>query len=300
MEESDLQNQPVAPIIDPQAEEKPEEVKFVAPPENLPMMNLMEIPVGLIKPNPWQPRKTFNEESLKELADSIREHGVLQPLVVVPLSDGNYQLIVGERRLRASKLAGLAKVPAVVRDFLEEQKKLEIALIENIQRHNLDPVEEATAYQQLIDEYSLTQEEVAKKVGKARTTVTNLLRILHLPLKIQNAIAEGVISEGHGRAILGIMGMEKQLALFELVVKEDMTVRAVEEKVRELLERPKVIRAPRASSDPEVLALETELRGKLGTRVRVQKTGEAGKITIEFYSQEELNGFMDRINKLEQ
>lgn len=264
-----------------------------------PVLNLAEILLDLIQPNPWQPRKVFNEQALQELAASIREHGILQPLVVVPLPDGKYQLIVGERRLRAAKLAGLTKVPVVIRDFMEEQKKLELALIENIQRHNLNPIEEAMAYQQMVDQYQLTQEEVAKKVGKGRTTVTNVLRLLHLPLKIQNAVAEDVISEGHARAILALMGMEKQLALFELVVAQDMTVRQVEEKVRELLDRPKIIRAPRGPSDPELAALESELRGKLGTKVRVQKSGDSGKITIEFFSAEELNSFLDKINKLD-
>ncbi len=276
------------------------EVKFTPPPENLPVLNLAEIAIDLIKPNPWQPRRVFNEDALQELAASIREHGILQPMVVVPLPDGMYQLIVGERRLRASKLAGLTKVPVVIRDFMEEQKKLELALIENIQRHNLDPIEEAMAYQQMIDLYHMTQEEVAKKVGKGRTTVTNMLRLLHLPLKIQNALAEGTISEGHARSILAMPGMEKQLALLDLIIAEDMTVRAVEDKVRELLERPKAVRAVRGSTDPDVAALESELRGKLGTKVRVQKSGESGKITIEFFSSEELNNFLDKVHKLEQ
>lgn len=269
------------------------------PPENLPVMSLADISVDLIVPNPWQPRKVFNQQALEELAESIKQHGVLQPLVVVPMPDGTYQLVMGERRLRASKIAGLAKVPVIIRDFVEEQNKLEMALIENIQRHNLDPIEEAMAYQQLIDQYKLTQEEVAKKVGKGRTTVTNMLRLLHLPLKIQNALVEGIITEGHARGILGLMGMEKQISLFELIVENNMTVRQVEDKVRELLERPKLVRAPRAPSDPEVTALESELRGKLGTKVKVQKSGESGKITIEFFSQEELNNFMDKVSKLE-
>lgn len=257
--------------------------------------SLTQIPVELIKPNPWQPRKIFKEEQLKELSDSIREHGVLQPLVVVPLPDGYYQLIVGERRLRASQMAGLPRVPVIIRDAMEEQKKLELALIENIQRHNLDPIEEAMAYQQLIDQYHLTQEEVAKKVGKGRTTVTNMLRLLHLPLKIQRAVAEDVITEGHARAILGLIGMEKQLALFDMIVAENMTVRQVEDKVREIMERPKQIKAPRGNTDPEVMALESELRGKLGTKVKVQKRGDSGRIMIEFYSREELNNLLDKI-----
>jgi ParB family chromosome partitioning protein len=154
------------------------------------------------------------------------------------------------------------------------------------------------AYQQMVDQYQLTQEEVAKKVGKGRTTITNVLRLLHLPLKIQNAVAEEIISEGHARSILAMMGMEKQLALFEMIVAQDMTVRQVEDKVRELLDRPKMVKAQRGL-DPEVAAIESELRGKLGTKVRVQKSGDSGKITIEFFSAEELNSFLDKVHKLD-
>jgi ParB family chromosome partitioning protein len=265
----------------------------------VPEQNLIEVPIDLIKPNPWQPRKIFKEENLSELAASIKEHGILQPMVVVPMPDGSYQLIMGERRLRASKIAGLTKVPVIVRDAMEEQRKLEMALIENIQRHNLDPIEEATAYQQLIDAYHLTQDGVAKKVGKNRTTVTNTLRLLNLPLKIQRAIAEGVISEGHGRGILGVSGMEKQLALLDLVIAENMTVRQVEEKAREIMQRPKMVKAPKTNSDPESAALENELRGKLGTKVKVSRSGESGKIMIEFFSKEELDNFMDKVSKLQ-
>src|SRR3989338_3697026 len=148
----------------------------------MPAIQLAEVSIDLIEPNPWQPRRIFNEQALQELADSIKEHGILQPLVVVPQPDGKYQLIVGERRLRASKIAGISKVPVVIREFLEDRNKLELALIENIQRHNLDPIEEALAYKRLIDQYNLTQDDVAKKVGKGRTTVTNMLRLLNLPL----------------------------------------------------------------------------------------------------------------------
>ncbi|OGE74471.1 MAG: hypothetical protein A3I07_00550 [Candidatus Doudnabacteria bacterium RIFCSPLOWO2_02_FULL_42_9] len=271
-----------------------------AVPENLPMVSMAEIPVEIIKPNPWQPRRVFDDEKLAELSASIKEHGILQPLVVVPLPDGTFQLIVGERRLRASKMAGLAKVPVVIRDYLEEQNKLELALIENIQRHNLDPIEEALAYKQLIDQYKLTQEEVAKKVGKGRTTVTNMLRLLNLPLKIQNALAEGKITEGHARSILALPGMEKQLALYDMIVLQQMTVRQVEDKVREMLERPKQVKAPRGPVDPESAALESDLRSKFGTKVKVQKSGQAGKITIEFFSQEELQNFLDKVKRLQE
>ncbi len=259
---------------------------------------LSQVAIDQIKPNPWQPRKIFKEEYLRELASSIKEHGILQPLVVVPQPDGTYQLIVGERRLRASQLAGLTKVPVIIRDAMEEQQKLELALIENIQRHNLDPIEEAQAYQQLIDQYKLTQEQVSQKVGKARTTVTNMLRLLNLPLKIQRAVAEGVISEGHARPMVSLPGMEKQLAMLDEVIRLNMTVRQVEDRVRELMDRPRLVKSPRmgsASADPEVAAMETQLRGKLGTKVRIQKSGQSGKIMIEFYSDEELSSFMEKM-----
>ncbi len=294
-----------APTPEPVAEVKPEPAKTIektesTPPADLPASTMTEIAVDLIKPNPWQPRKVFNEETLAELSASIKEHGILQPLVVVPLSDGTYQLIVGERRLRASKLAGLKKVPVVIRDYMEEQNKLEVALIENIQRHNLNPIEEALAYKQLVDQYKLTQEEVARKVGKGRTTVTNMLRLLHLPIKIQNALAEAKITEGHARSILALPGMEKQIALYEMIVSQSMTVRQVEDKVREMLERPKQVKAPRGPVDPEAAAMENDLRTKFGTKVKVQKSGQAGKITIEFFSQEELHNFLEKVKRLEQ
>jgi ParB family transcriptional regulator, chromosome partitioning protein len=278
---------------------QPQTQANLVPPSAPAGQNFTEIELSRIKPNPWQPRKIFKQEYLEELASSIREHGILQPLVVVPQPDGNYQIIVGERRWRASQIAGLTKVPVIVRDAMEEQQKLELALIENIQRHNLDPIEEGQAYQQLIDQYKLTQDQVAKKVGKGRTTITNLIRLLNLPLKIQRAIADGVISEGHGRAILGLMGMEKQLAMFDAVVSENMTVRQVEDRVREIMERPRQAKTQRPNADPELQAIESELRGKLGTKVRVQKNGDANRITIDFFSQEELAAFLDKMHKLE-
>jgi ParB family transcriptional regulator, chromosome partitioning protein len=304
MDETQTQPQPIQPLSAPDQQlpasepaTEPATAAEVGPPPA--GQNLTEIEISKIQPNPWQPRKVFKQEHLQELAESIKVHGILQPLVVVPMPDGNYQIVVGERRWRASQLAGLAKVPVIVRDAMHEQQKLELALIENIQRHNLDPIEEAQAYQQLIDQYKMTQEEVAKKVGKGRTTVTNMIRLLNLPLKIQRAIADGVLSEGHGRAILGLIGMEKQLAMFDLIAAENLTVRQVEDRVREIMERPRQIKSHRANSDPELQAIESELRGKLGTKVRVQKNGDTGRITIDFFSQEELNSFLEKMNKLQ-
>ncbi len=291
----DTQTQNTPPPIQPLATPSP----IATPSPASTGQTITEMELAKIKPNPWQPRKVFKEEYLQELANSIKEHGILQPLVVVPSTDGNYQIIVGERRWRASQLAGLEKVPVIIRDAMEEQRKLELALVENIQRRNLDPIEEGQAYQQLIDQYKMTQEEVARKMGKGRTTVTNMIRLLNLPLKIQRAIAEDKISEGHGRAILGLVGMEKQLAMYDVVVNENLTVRQVEDRVREIMDRPKQIKAPRPNSDPELQAIETELRGKLGTKVRVQKNGETGRITIDFFSQEELNSFLDKMHKLD-
>lgn len=284
-----FQQPATAPAIDPQT------TQSAAPAGQ----NFTQLELSKIKPNPWQPRKIFKQEYLEELASSIKEHGILQPLVVIPQPDGNYQIIVGERRWRASQIAGLTKVPVIIRDAMEEQQKLELALIENIQRHNLDPIEEGQAYQQLIDQYKLTQDQVAKKVGKGRTTVTNMIRLLNLPLKVQRAIADDVISEGHGRAILGLMGMEKQLAMFDIIVAENLTVRQVEDRVREIMERPRQIKTQRPNADPELQAIESELRGKLGTKVRVQKNGDTGRITIDFFSQEELAAFLEKMHKLD-
>ncbi len=252
-----------------------------------------EIDVAKIAPNPFQPRKVFNEAALRELADSIREHGVIQPVVVTQTPEG-YELVVGERRFRAAILAGLATVPAIVKKTLEDQTKLEVALIENIQRQELNPIEEAQAYDRLIQTFRLTQEEVARKVGKSRPSITNTLRLLHLPAELQRALIEGKISEGHARAILGLGDIEKQLGLYRLILEQGLNVRQVENKVRELTARRRV---DAAAPDPKLMALENELRGKLGTQVKIQRQGRGGKITIEFFSDEELNDIIHKMSE---
>jgi len=252
---------------------------------------VMEVEIGKIVPNPFQPRKNFNEAALRELADSIREHGVIQPLVVNQTPTG-FELVVGERRFRASQLAGLIKVPVIVKAGMQDQTKLEVALIENIQRQELNPIEEALAYDKLMKMFGLTQEKVAQKVGKSRPAVANTVRLLNLPAEIQRAIIEGKISEGHARAILGLTGVERQLALYKMILDQGLNVRQVESKVRELMARP---RLEAAGPDPRVMAIENELRRKLGTRVKVEKRGPAGRITIEFFSEDELNQLLDRI-----
>ncbi len=252
---------------------------------------IQEIELGRVVPNPYQPRKIFNQEALQELANSIREHGVIQPLVVTETANG-YELVVGERRFRASQLAGMLTVPAIVKKTMEDQTKLEVALIENIQRQELNAIEEAQAYDRLIKAFHLTQEQVAQKVGKSRPTVTNTLRLLNLPAEIQRGVIEGKISEGHARAILGLADIEKQLAMYQLVQDQGLNVRQVEARVRELSAKRTM---DAAAPDPKLMALETELRSKLGTQVKIQRQGRGGRITIDFFSDEELDELVHKM-----
>lgn len=257
---------------------------------------IQEIDVAKVVANPYQPRKVFDQAALQELADSIREHGVIQPLVVTETPIG-YEIVVGERRFRASQLAGLTRVPAIIKKTLGDQTKLEVALIENIQRQELNPIEEAQAYDRLIKTFHLTQDQVAKKVGKSRPAITNTLRLLQLPAEIQRAVIEGKISEGHARAILGLPDIEKQLLMYQMIVEQGLNVRQVESKVRELSLRRQM---DAAAPDPKLMALETELRGKLGTQVKIQRQGRGGKITIEFFSDEELDDIVRRMAEEQQ
>lgn len=252
-----------------------------------------EVAIDQIVPNPYQPRKVFDPVQLQELANSIAEHGVIQPLVVNQ-TDTGYELVVGERRFRASQLAGLKMVPVIVKSGMQDQAKLEVALIENIQRQELNPIEEAMAYDKLMKMFGLTQEQVAKKVGKSRPAVANTVRLLNLPAEIQRALIENKLSEGHARAILGLSGAERQLALFKMITDQGMNVRQVEAKVRELMSRPRMESA--GPADAQTLAMESELRSKLGTQVKIEKRGSGGKITIEFFSDQELS---DLVGKLE-
>jgi ParB family chromosome partitioning protein len=252
---------------------------------------IQEIDITKIVPNPFQPRKIFDPEGLKELSDSIREHGVIQPIVVTETTSG-YELVVGERRFRASQLAGITKIPAIIKKQLQDQTKLEVALIENIQRRELNPIEEAQAYDRLIKTFNLTQDQVAKKVGKSRPAITNTLRLLNLPAEIQRAVIEGKISEGHARAILGLPDMERQLQMYKTVLEQGLNVRQVESKVREFVVRRQM---DAAAPDPKLMALESELRGKLGTQVKILRQGRGGRITIDFFSDEELDDIVHKM-----
>ncbi len=252
--------------------------------------SVLEVDINLIDPNPHQPRVQFDEEKIAALAQSIRHHGIIQPLIV-SRSGGRYELIAGERRYLAAKKAELGKVPVIVREA-KEKEKLELALVENIQRHNLNPVEEAKAYKKLSEVFQMSQEEIAERVGKSRSAVANKMRLLGLPVEIQRAIIDNKISEGHAKAILAITNPEKQRAFFELILKQNLTVRQAENKVRDI--EVKAHRR-RIVDDPAIKELENKLMGILGTKVKVAKTGKGGKIIIDYYSDEELD---DIIRKL--
>lgn len=254
---------------------------------------VLEIPLENISPNPHQPRLHFDEAKLEELGASIKEHGILQPLVVTKEGD-RYEIIAGERRFQAAKRIGLATVPVVVRNATEQQK-LELAIIENIQRHNLNPIEEAKAYLRLLDEFGMQQEAVAKKMGTSRSSVANTLRLLHLPIEIQRAVAEGAISEGHAKALLSIENPEKQRAVFELIIKEELTVRETELKVRSVAVNQHI--RSTVVLHPEILSRTEHLTQILGTKVKISPTGKGGKIVIEYYSREDLDGLLRRLEK---
>jgi len=252
--------------------------------------SVVEIDLALICPNPHQPRLHFDETKLQELADSISEHGILQPIIAS--KNGNqYEIIAGERRFQAAKLAGLSKVPVIVRDVTDQQK-LELAILENIQRHDLNPIEEAKSYLKLIDEFDMTQEEVGTKLGKSRPGVANKLRLLTLPMEIQKGLMEGKITEGHAKAIAAIENPEKQRAMYELIVKNNLTVRQTENKTKEISVKP---HTRNVVVDPEIKSIEDNLTGVLGTKVKLSKSGAGGKIVIEYYSQEELDNILGKI-----
>lgn len=253
---------------------------------------VLKVPVENISPNPHQPRKTFDPEQLEDLAASIREHGVIQPLILIPgESDNHYFLIAGERRLRASKLAGLSEVPAIVRTATE-QEQLEFAIIENVQREDLNPLERARAYQNLLDSFSLTHDEIARRVGKSRVSVTNSLRLLNLPPIAQEALLDAKISEGHARALLGLPNTRSIEAALDSILSLNLNVRQTEALVSKL--QGKAERSPAQPGRPaEIEHLENRLRGFFHTKVSLNKGKRGGSINIAFYSDEELNAILD-------
>jgi ParB family chromosome partitioning protein len=257
-----------------------------------PDAGVREITIGQIEPNPDQPRQRFEQGALEELAASIRQHGVVQPLVVSRLTDDRYRLIIGERRWRAAKLAGLTQVPVVIKETTEGAR-LELALVENVQRADLNPVEEAEAYGRLMQEFGLTQQQVADRVGRSRAAVANTVRLLSLPETLKRAVIDGRITEGHARAILGLRERQQQMAVLERVEREVLTVRQTEELVRRLNEP--VPERPEQRRDPAVADVEDELRRSLGTKVTVRPGKRGGRIVIEYYSDDEFQGLYDRL-----
>ncbi len=260
---------------------------------------LRRVSTSAIAPNPRQPRSVFDADALQELANSIREVGLIQPLIVrqAPtegLADSpRYQLITGERRWRAAQLAGLDQVDVIVKE-VTSQEMLELALVENIQRADLNPLEEANAYQQLVDEFGLTQDRVAERVGRSRVSVTNTLRLLRLPDEVKSALLQRVISEGHARALLMLDEPEERLLAFRAIVKKGLSVRQAEELVRRLQAATENLTRQRTRS-PETEALEHQFRESLGTKVDLYRSRKGGKLVIHFYSEEDLQALYERL-----
>lgn len=238
-----------------------------------------EIDINLIDPNPHQPRREFDDSALADLASSIRKFGVIQPLLVTKVGD-RYELVAGERRLRASKIADLKKVPVVERS-LQEHEKLEIAIVENLQRENLNPIELAYSYKKLMNDYNLSQDDVAAKVGKGRSTVANTMRLLALPAEVKSALIDGKITEGHARTILSLQSSEDQIALLKQILSDKLTVRQVEAKAIKT-------RTPGETKDPNYVAAEKRMSEVFGTKVTIKPVGKKGKIIIDYYSIEDL------------
>ncbi len=258
--------------------------------------------VDKIKENPLQPRRDFNETELRSLADSIREHGILQPIIVTKIEEENpsgikvfYELIAGERRLKAAKMSGLDFVPAIIRKKTEDKERLEIALVENVQRTDLNAIEKARSFERLTGEFGLTQKQVAERIGHSRELVANTIRLLQLPAEIMRAVEMGKISEGHARGILAVEDENQRMALYNEILTKNLTVRAVESLSRKMKGVSKRISS--SALDPESKILESRLEDFLGTRVKLAKEDGKGSILIEFYSPEEFNSIIDKIFK---
>lgn len=254
----------------------------------------MIVKISSVEPNVNQPRKQFDEDALLELSESIKQYGVLQPLLVSDKKD-YYEIIAGERRWRAAKLAGLKEIPVIVKEF-SEQELVEISLIENIQREDLNPVEEAMAYKRLIDEFHLKQDEIAERVGKSRTAVTNAMRLLKLSEKVQQMLIDEMITAGHARAILSIADKEKQESIAMKIFDEKLSVRETEALVKRMLEPPKTAKKSKFSSAEDAIyeSLEEKMKSIMGTRVQIhRKKNDKGKIEIEYYSKDELERIID-------
>ncbi|MFQ5799853.1 MAG: ParB/RepB/Spo0J family partition protein, partial [Bacteroidota bacterium] len=247
-----------------------------------------------IQPNPYQPRADFDQVALDELKRSIQEKGVIQPIIVCRTNDGFYQLISGERRIRAAREAGLSKIPAYVRTVKSEEEVLELALIENLQREHLNPIEIGISYQRLIDECKLSQEEIAQKIGKDRTTVTNFIRLLKLPEQIQQSLRQGKLTMGHARALVSLADEKMRLRLYERIMRQGLSVRRVEQLVHDVGKETTKSRRVTARTDQSLEHIESKIRQVLGTKVIVTaKANGRGQITIEYYSPDDLERLLE-------
>ena len=257
--------------------------------------DIREIEIGKIYPDPDQHRKTFHDETIKELADSIKVHGIIQPLIV--RKEGTqYKIVAGERRYRAAQLAGLERLPVIVRDDISDRDAAEIALIENLQREELNPIEEALAYKSLIKNYSVTQEEISEAVGKSRPHITNTLRLLNLPKQITDMIDQGQITAGHGKAILRLSDENLQIELANKVIAEELSVRATETLAKKITEE-NIKEVPKKVKEKDVFIVDVEerLRNIFGTKVNISKGKKKGKIEIEYYNEDELNNIVSML-----
>jgi ParB family chromosome partitioning protein len=253
--------------------------------------DINKISINMIRANESQPRKSFDENKLNSLTASIKEHGIIQPLVLKKDEGEIYTIIAGERRWRAAKLAGLKEIPAVIMNVTEKQV-LEISLIENIQREDLNPIEEALAYKKLLDDFNLTQEELSERVGKSRTAITNCLRLLNLDLRVQQYVIEGVITEGHGRAILGVDDKDFQFKLAQTVIDEGLSVRETEKLAKNMLHDNKQKRKEK-DENPYYIDIEERLKNAFGTKVSIKSGRNKGKIEIEYYSEDDLQRIVE-------
>jgi len=249
---------------------------------------IIQVPLSRISKNPLQPRRSFSEEALSELIESIKERGILLPLIVTEETPGNFQLIAGERRLRAASALKLETVPVLVKK-VSKGDKLEIALVENIQRQNLNFIDEALAYLRLQEEFKLTQEEIAKKVGKKRSTVANILRLLTLPQEMQDAISQGKLTQGHAKVLLGLLDSKRRKTFFSRLMQESWSVSKTQAQVEKKHTKKTIL------PDAEIAAWQNDLRNALATKVKITKRGKRGRIMIDFYSLEELKNIISRI-----
>lgn len=268
----------------------------VAPQTDVTAKSYFECEVDLIQPNPFQPRTHFDAEELTQLSESIKNQGILQPLLVRRLSRG-YELVAGERRLRAAKLAGLRQVPVVVKDVTDGEM-IEMSIVENIQRENLNPIEEADAYQRLITEFGLTQEKTAERVGKSRSAVANFLRLRHLPDTIKTSISQGQVSMGHARALLSLNQSAQQNAVWRAIIKKGLSVRQTEALVKRLLKNDgaAVQPIPVTSEERHLAGITEDLSRRFGTKVQIKRRGKKGKVEIEFYSNDDLDRLLRLLN----